>query len=408
MHVVAHRLGEGDRDFPVGHAVARRHHLADALDAALGVGEGAVLLQEGRSRQEDVGVVRGLVEEEVVDDDAFHRRQRRHHMLGVGIGLQDVLALHVEAHEGAFDRGIEHVGNAQARFRVELDVPHRFELLAHRVARDVAIAGQLMRERAHVAGALNVVLAAQRVHADAGTADIAGRHREVGDRDHGGRALAVFGDAEAVIDRAIAAGREQPRGGAQLLRIDAGHDRGGFRAVLRQGDEGRPILELAPVAALAHEGFVDQAFGDDDMGQRGEHGDVGAGHQRQMVQRLDVRRLHHFGAAGIDHDQLGALAQPLLHARGEHRMRSRRIGADDHHDVGMLDRVEILRAGRGAERRRQAVAGRRVADAGAGVDVVVAEAGADQFLHQIGFFIGAAGRGDAADGVAAVFVPECP
>ena len=51
----------------------------------------------------------------------------------------------------------------------------------------------------------------------------------------------------------------------------------------------------------------------------------------------------------------------------------------------------------------EAVAGRRVADARAGVDIVVAEAGADQLLHQIGFFVGAARRGDAADGVAAVF-----
>ena len=111
---------------------------------------------------------------------------------------------------------------------------------------------------------------------------------------------------------------------------------------------------------------------------------------------------HHLGAARIDHDQLGALAQPLLQARGEHRMGGGRVGADDHDDVGVLDRVEILRAGRGAEGGRQAVAGRRVADAGAGVDIVVAEAGADQLLHQIGFFVGAARRGDAADGVAAV------
>ena len=70
----------------------------------------------------------------------------------------------------------------------------------------------------------------------------------------------------------------------------------------------------------------------------------------------------------------------------------------------MLDRVEILRAGRGAEGRGQPIAGRRMADAGAGVDIVVAETGADQLLHQIGFFIGAAGGGDAADGVAAVFL----
>ena len=70
--------------------------------------------------------------------------------------------------------------------------------------------------------------------------------------------------------------------------------------------------------------------------------------------------------------------------------------------VGLLDRLEVLRAGRRAEGRLQAVAGRRMADARAGVDVVVAEAGAHQLLHEEGFFVGAARGGDAADGVAAV------
>ena len=99
VRVEAHRLGKANGHFPVAEAVARRHHLAHALDAPFRVGEGAVLFQEGGARQEDVGVVRGLVEEEVVDDDAFHRRQRRHHVRSVGIGLQDVFALHVEPHE---------------------------------------------------------------------------------------------------------------------------------------------------------------------------------------------------------------------------------------------------------------------------------------------------------------------
>ena len=83
-------------------------------------------------------------------------------------------------------------------------------------------------------------------------------------------------------------------------------------------------------------------------------------------------------------------------------MRVGRIGADHHDDVGLLDRIEILRAGRGAEGRAQAVAGRRMADARAGIDIVVAEAGAHQLLHQEGFLVGAARRGDAADRAAAV------
>ena len=67
-----------------------------------------------------------------------------------------------------------------------------------------------MRERTHVAGALHIVLAAQRIDADARPADVAGRHRQVGDRHDRGRALAVLGNAEAVINRAVAAGRVEP------------------------------------------------------------------------------------------------------------------------------------------------------------------------------------------------------
>ncbi len=78
-----------------------------------------------------------------------------------------------------------------------------------------------------------------------------------------------------------------------------------------------------------------------------------------------------------------------------------RIGADHDDHVGVFDAVEILRAGRGAEGLAQSIAGRRVADPGTGIGVVVAERGAGQFLHQIGFLVGAARRGDDADRVLA-------
>src|SRR5258705_11203227 len=50
-----------------------------------------------------MGVVGGLVQEQVLHHDAFHRREAGRHMLGVGVGLQDVLALDVDALERAID-----------------------------------------------------------------------------------------------------------------------------------------------------------------------------------------------------------------------------------------------------------------------------------------------------------------
>src|SRR5690606_37481477 len=78
------------------------------------------------------------------------------------------------------------------------------------------------------------------------------------------------------------------------------------------------------------------------------------------------------------------------------------VGAHDDDHVSEHDGVEGLRAGRFAQRGLEAIAGGRVADARAGVDVVGAEGRAHQLLHQVGFFVGAARRGQAADGVASI------
>ena len=182
------------------------------------------------------------------------------------------------------------------------------EQLARRIDRDVAIARELVRERAHVAGALHVVLAAQRVHADAAPADIAGRHGEVGDRHHRGGALAVLGDAEAVVDRAVAAGGVEPGGAADRSRparrrcfatasgLFCGSETNSAQCWNSSQSQrsrmnfslNRPSVTMTCASAVTHR-------------------DIGAGQQRQMIGRLDVRRPHHLGAARVDDDQLGAL-----------------------------------------------------------------------------------------------------
>ena len=155
-----------------------------------------------------------------IDDSA------RRHVMRVRVRLHDVFALAVEALEGAVHGGVEHVRNAQARFRLQRDVPGFLEQRARDRIADVAVARQFVRERAHVARTLHVVLAAQRIHADAFAADVAGRHREIGDAHHHRRALRVFGDAEAVVDRGVAAASHR----CGRLRAPAGPAR---RSLLR-------------------------------------------------------------------------------------------------------------------------------------------------------------------------------
>ena len=288
-HRIAHGGGEAADDLPLGHALLLLHHRTHAVHAALGVGEGAVLLEERGAREEHVREGRRLVEEQVLHDEDLQRLERVLDVVGVGIRLGDVLAVHEQALEGAAGSFVEHVGNAQARLTAELDLPLLLEQLARRLVGDVAVAGELVRERAHVARALHVVLAAQRVHADALVADVAGDHGEVGHGHDHGRALAVLGDAEAVVDGRVATGCEQAGGGAHFLSRNAGDRLHGLGRVLGILDELLPAGEVFLVAARGDEAAVGHALGDDDVRHGVEHGDVGAGAQLQVVVGLDVR-----------------------------------------------------------------------------------------------------------------------
>ena len=198
------------------------------------------------------------------------------------------------------------------------------------VLRDVPVARVLVGERPHVARALHVVLPAERVHADALAADVAGDHGQVGHAHHHRGALGVLGDAEAVVDRGVAARGVEPGGGAQLGRgrcrstsaIASGR-------VGRVGDEGEVVVGV--LAPLAHELLVVEPLGDDHVRHRVDEGDVGARQDREVVGRLDVRAAHQVDAARVGHDQPGAGAQPLASSarrrRGVRRWGWRRSAA---------------------------------------------------------------------------------
>src|SRR5262249_35229346 len=116
----------------------------------------------------------------------------------------------------------------QARLRLQAHAPVGLEGRTHLGIGHVAVGAELVRERAHVARALYVVLAAQRVDAHALAPEVAGRHGEVRDPHDGGGPLAVLGDAEAVVDRAVAGFGIEARRGADALGGHAGDRLGGL------------------------------------------------------------------------------------------------------------------------------------------------------------------------------------
>ncbi len=106
------------------------------------------------------------------------------------------------------------------------DAPCPGELFAHPDIGHRLVVVKHVRERAHVARALDVVLAAQRIHARGRLPQVAEEHLEIGAADDIVRAARVLGDAERVAEAGRLLGAENAGHLAQLFHRNAG-DLGG-------------------------------------------------------------------------------------------------------------------------------------------------------------------------------------
>ena len=204
----------------------------------------------------------------------------------------------------------------------------------------------------------------------------------------------MFGDAQTVINRAIATFGKQTRGGAQFCRWHAGQQFGCLWAVTVLGYEFSIFLEFIPITTGADKLFVHQTFGNDDMGQRRDNRDICTRAQWQVMRRFDMCRFHQIDPTWINDDQLCTFAQTFFQTRCKHRVAVSRIGPNDDHDISMFNAVKVLRSRRRTKGLPQTVTRRRMAYAGTGICVVVAKNRAGQFLHKIGLFVCAPARGN--------------
>ena len=367
-------------------------HLAAALHATVGVGVRALLLHVRAGGKDHVGELGRLGEEDVLHDEELERRKRLADLVDVGVRQEGVLAHHVHPADPAVEHRVHDLGDGQAPLRIQVAVPHRLEALARLGGIDRLVVGIEHRDQPRVGGALHVVLAAQRVKAGAGVADLAG------DRAQGDQAAGVVG-ARRVLRDAHPPVHDRALGLAPEPRDLS--DRGGVDATDLGDALGRIVLdqlgELGVVRrALRDELAVDQPELDDLVHHAVVERDVGA----RLDLAEDVGVVGDALAAHVDHHQLGAASTRLLEERRCDRVVGGRVGAGEDGDVG-VDDVAVGRRHRtrpdALEQRGDA---RGVAQPRAVVDVVGAEAGADQLLEEVGLLVGALRRAEAGDRLA--------
>ena len=359
--------------------------------SAVGVGERAGFFRERRRGQDHVGQVTGLGEKDILDDEHLELRQRLARVPDVRIGHRRVLAHDVHAADVAGVDRIHDLDNRQPRLFIQRRAPQRLEFPLRPRVVDAPIVRIHHRDQAGVARALDVVLAAQRMQAGAGPADLAGEHRQ---RDEAARvvgAVHVLRNAHAPEDHRCGRRREHARHRADRFRVDAADRRHQFRAERRDVVADR--LETA--GAVGDEALGDQAFLDDRVHHRVQQRDVGVGFELQVVRRVP----RELGAARIGEDQPRSVLRGVLDPGRGDRMVDHRIGADQQHDVRLHHVHHRVGHGAGPDAFEQRGDARCMAQPRAVVDVVGSEAGAHELLEQVRFLVAAFRRAEARERV---------
>ena len=183
VHRVSHPGGDLADDLPVGFQVPLRlNRLKEALEAAVRCGIDPFMLAPGGGRQDDVRRGGGLGHKDILHDDQLQLLEGLTHGGEFGVGLQRIFAHNVRGAHFAVGHAVRQLADAVAgMLRQAVNAPGFGEFLAVFRELNVLIARISVRQRAHIAGALNVVLAAYRVNADARLAEIAGQHGEAGE-----------------------------------------------------------------------------------------------------------------------------------------------------------------------------------------------------------------------------------
>ncbi len=372
---------------------------APQLHHAIGIGDGSGLLRPGGGRQDHVGKIGGLGQEDVLHHQPVELGERLAGVVEIRVGHRRVLAHDVHAANPSLVDGIHDLHHGETGLRIEVrDAPEFLELRPDLGAVDALVIRVDHRDETGVGSALDVVLSAQRMQPRAGTTDLSGHERERDQAARVVRAMHVLRHAHAPQDHRRLRGREQPRHLLDGLRRNAAHRRHRLWTVAFD-----VFLELVVAdGAAADEVPIDQTLVDDGVHHRVEERHVGVGIELQHVGRV----AGDLGPARIRDDELGAARRRILDPGRGHRMIHGRIRADDEDHLRLHHVHDRIRHGAGADSLEQRRHRRGVAEPRAVIDVVVAEACAHELLKKVRALVAALGRAEARQRTGAEPFPQ--
>ena len=295
------------------------------LHHAVGVADRTVLLGPGRGGQNHVGQPSGFGHKDVLHDHMLERRQRVAGMVQVGVThgrvfAHDVHAMHLVRVAVVHQCLVHDFHHGIAGLVIQWHTPEILEPLMRGLVGYALVVGVHHGDESGITCPLHVILAAQRMQAGTGLADLTGH------RDQCDQAACVIGSvhvlahAHAPQNHGAASLGELPGHLANGLRGDATDRLHGLRAVALD------VLaqSLKVTGSLGDEVLVGQALFDHDMDHRVKHGHIGVGLELQRAPRVFAN----VGDAGVGQHNLRTLLGCILHPGSGYGMVGRGVGAN--------------------------------------------------------------------------------
>ena len=183
MPIRAHMIGNIPNDLPIGPAsIQRFEHFIEPLDSAFAAGKGAVLFQAWSTRQNNVGILANIAKKDLLYDEKFQLGKGVVNIVRIGIDDAHLLSDQIHRLDLALLNSIHHLVIIQALGRWQLNLPIGFKPLAHFRIIDRLVTWKTVGHRSIVAGALHIVVTAQRISTGARAHVISGNEQQIGDR----------------------------------------------------------------------------------------------------------------------------------------------------------------------------------------------------------------------------------
>ncbi len=375
---MSERVCEQAHDLDVVLRVARRvDRLAHPLNAALTARDRPFTLSPGGgSREHNVGEFGGLGQEQILDHEMIQTFQKLYRVSHVRFRLRRIFADDVEAREIPALHCFEHEREVPPVLVRKLRAPRLLELRSMLGVLDILESRKLVRNRAHVAATLDVVLSTEWNDTRAPSADVAGQEREVDEREDVVGGGVMFGNPEGPTDLRAIGFRVRMRHFPNTLARQGRDLLGVFEGVRLD----RCFVCLEVRRRIIDERAILESRGEDLAADGVGECDVGA----RVETEPKVGPLRGRCAAGIDREELGSVSDTFQEVVKENRVGIAGVRAPKDDDIRLFDLLVGARPTACSEDVRQTGDARSVSRAVTAIDVVASHDDACELLcHEV-------------------------